>query len=982
MYPRTVVMAGLLAVLCAVGRPDDLARNGGFELPADGPPTSTDGWSRWQATPETAYRVREPVAEGQWALCIRSRPARGAQVVQQLVGDYQPGHMYEIIFQGRAAHDGDAVRSDVIDQEPQAETITLVSNTFSPDSATWTTYAGHFTAPAQPGHPLYVRFYPRDRSAEACIYVDDVHICPVSEAARALERTRTAVELDTFNALARFEYDLGTQLSVIRGRAEDLSTYGVADAQRLERINRRATDLQDRLGRALGQLEALRTQRLGSGCPLSALPDAQIADLVASVEALPEQFRAGIAKVADELGPQVSELASDVDRLAGDWEPPAQSAADYGPQMLSRRFHRIISYHGYMPASEYLHRALWNLQPTAVQGYLQRPHRIDTRREFLRLNHPRTIPYIESVRCDGFPFDLTQVKANIDAVIADIGDDPAFSGIQMDEPGILDKHVYTEQGYAAFGEWLRDKYAGADDVGGIPLGQLLTWEAPEKLETDLDLVAWMEMQQFRREFFAQQLKAVQDYVYEKRPGTVFLVVIQQYLPTEPQRCSYVTTAAALDWISMDPYNSGNVAEAFLMDLLRSNSKGPNLLVVGTCYDRNVGRFAKDMSISFAHCGGVYDWCWVYMAPHRAPAGVTTGAWPMKYRNYWKAGMYEAALEIMGEMAKTEPYLVNTTTGAQVAIVYSERTGIWESRPDIPDTYYVNNWGWYQALQQAHIPCEAIFAEAMTPERLSPFKTLIVSDAALLTADECALLAAWCAAGGHLMVTGSTATRDQWGRPVDDFGRFTELLGLERKGVESGADAWVTVAGDHIRYEPAWPYEVVLAPDGRAPDARFDDGSPDPDTRAPARFTREWGEGRVSYHCGHLLGHSFDGSKAIKALYRQYWDGFLESIRPETPAVTPGKQALPSTVSSPCPPDNVEIAVRRQGDRLIVHLLNYDDTGPVTAMKLAVAGRGEQRAFYPVDGTEARTEGGEGDGALSVHVRDFDHHCCIVIEPRQ
>jgi len=48
---------------------------------------------------------------------------------------------------------------------------------------------------------------------------------------------------------------------------------------------------------------------------------------------------------------------------------------------------------------------------------------------------------------------------------------------------------------------------------------------------------------------------------------------------------------------MDPYNNANVGEAFLMELIRSASKGPNILIVGTCYDNTVGRYARDLAIS-------------------------------------------------------------------------------------------------------------------------------------------------------------------------------------------------------------------------------------------------------------------------------------------------------------------------------------------------------------------------------------------------
>jgi len=131
----------------------------------------------------------------------------------------------------------------------------------------------------------------------------------------------------------------------------------------------------------------------------------------------------------------------------------------------------------------------------------------------------------------------------------------------------------------------------------------------------------------------------------------------------------------------------------------------------------------------------------------------------------------------------------------------------------------------------------------------------------------------------------------------------------------------------------------------------------------------------------LLGHSFDGSKAIKALYRHYWDGFLDYIKSETLPGAPDQHSLLPAVSSSAEPDNVEVAVRRQGGRLIIHLLNYDDVGPVTGMELSIPGRAGQRAFYPADGSDAQTEEWARDRGMTITVRDFNHHCCIVIEPR-
>ncbi len=968
MIPRAMALVLCCLIVVSFAVAEDLVTNGSFEDPADGPATAFTNWRRWQSTPATAYRVQDKTTDGKWALFIRMNMARGSQVVQGKLKDYQPGQLYEIVFQALSAERYDSFIVDILDRD--ASMIgkrAIVSKAYT--NTAWTQVSLRFNAPKKAGHPLIIRFHPRGPKMDSGVYVDDVHVFSVSEAAVEFTEVYQTVELDTFNAITEMTFDLDTVLEAARWRLQDIATHKAASAGKLAPLHKQADDLSGDLHAAIESIEALRAENLFPGIVLSALPDDEIAAKTEHLEKLVADVEAGIETTRAELGPKIAGLRERIDGAAPGWQPPARRTATYSPGMLSDRFHRIISYHGYMPASEYLWRAMWELQPTAIQGYQQRDYRKENRAEFLRLNTPRTMPYIESVRRPGFPMDLTETKANIDAIFADIGDDAAFAAIQTDEPGILDKHVCTPEGYAEFRNWLAPRYG--KDIAGFPIVDALKWELPEKVETDFDQVMWMELQQFKTHFFARQLKALQDYVYSKNPRILFHALIQQYLPTKPQYCSYVTTPAALDWISMDPYNSANVGEALLMDLLRSNSKGPNMLVVGTCYDSTSGRFAKDMAISFAHCGGLYDWCWVYMAKHRAPAGITTGKWPPRYRGYWKEGMYEAAQDIMGKMAVIEPYLVHTATGANVGLVYSERTGIYCSLPNTP-SYYSNNLGVYQALQQLQIPTEALFAESMTAEKLAPFKCLMLADAQILTDDECSLLTDWCRQGGSLILLGATGTRDQWGQPHDDYGPLTELIGVKRGETQTGAATWKLDDGAEVKLGAKWAYDAI-EPTADAAQAigHFDNGD-------IAAVRSSFGKGQVVLLAGHNLGYSFDGSKYIKGMYKEYWPGFKENLRAlAVEGVRNTGARLP--VRAEDAPENVEVALRIQADRLVIHLLNYDNEGPVTGMSLIADDRADQRAFYPADGEDIATK--ESGRSLRIPVRDFEHHCCIVIAPR-
>ncbi len=974
---RTQVMTVLLRIafmlLCCLvlvssASAEDLVTNGGFEEPADGAPTTITPWGRWQSSAQTAYRVTDQKTEGDWALFIKMNVARGSQVVRQTLKEYQAGQLYEIVFQARSAESYDSFNVDVLDRAATPRQRVVVNKAYT--NLDWTQYSLRFTAPEEAGHPLALRFYPRGPKMDSAVFIDDVRVLSVSGAAVEFTIAYHKIELDTFNAITQLIFDLETKLHAARWRLEDMATHQAAADDKLAPLRRQAEELDAEVQARIEQLQDLREQNLFSDIVLSALPDDEIDERTEQLEKLVNDLDAAIDAASADLQPQIASFREQIDGAAPGWQPPVQRTATYSPGMLNDRFHRIISYHGYMPASEYLHRSMWELQPTAIQSYCGRNEaRKDNRAEFLRFNQPRTIPYIEGTRVDGWLFDLSATEQSIDATFDEIGDEAGFSGFEIDEPSISDEAVTTPEGYAQFRSWLASRYA--DEVGGFPIAEALKWELPENIETDFDQVVWMELQQFKTYWFAHRLKQIQDYIHSKNPNAVLLVGIQQFVPSAPQRCSYVTTSAALDWIGMDPYNSANVGEAMLMDLLRSNSKGPNLLIVGTCYDRTSGRFAKDMAISFAHCGGVWNWCWVYMARHRAPVGITTGAWPVRYRGRWKEGMYEAAQDIMGKMAAIEPYLIHTETAANVGLVYSERTGIYGSLPDVPQCYS-SNLGVYQALQQLQIPCEALFAESMTPEKLSKFASLILVDAELLTDDEVALLKDWCRQGGSLIALGGVGTRDQWARQHDDYGELTELFGVKRAEATSGAQTWKLEDGAEVKLPDTWQYDSVeLAADTAQVIGHFDSGD-------IAAVSNSYGQGRAYLLTAHNLGLSFDGSKYMKGMYKYYWPGFKDNLRKLVlDAVGEAGGRVP--VRAENAPENVEVGLRKQGERLVVHLLNYDDEGPVSGMALLADGRTDQKAFYPADGEEiATTKRGR---ELHIPVRDFEHHCCIVIQPR-
>lgn len=81
--------------------------------------------------------------------------------------------------------------------------------------------------------------------------------------------------------------------------------------------------------------------------------------------------------------------------------------------------------------------------------------------------------------------------------------------------------------------------------------------------------------------------------------------------------------------------------------------------------------------------------------------------------------------------------------------------------------------------------------------------------------------------------------------------------------------------------------------------------------------------------------------------------------------------------SDCPP-GLELAVRRQGKRLIAHLLNFSDEAPVSGVRLHVRGGRPGCVFYadrPEKALKLRPE----EGGFSATIEPFEHHAMLVIE---
>lgn len=971
MNTRTaVLLAGLIAAATTHAQEIPLI-NPGFEQVSAADATMAEGWARWQAGAAQIHLDGGAYEGERCAAVTTNPPGRGTVVLRQSFTQYRPGQAYEVVFAGRTnGLTGGRLRvinRSAIERGQGREAI-YPGEPVTFTGTTWEQVATVFTAPGRPGDELYLELSHVDAEAQgAVVWFDDFSIRPLEEKHMQLAELMRASEQALFAAMVHTRWDVGSRAQMLGWFADDAQAAGAMDAQQAERVRAEAEAILAAIDREHDAWDARRAAVFEHNPPLTRMTDDVIAARGAEAAQVAEEGAAALAAVADELGRWLEREDERAREIAGEFTIAPSLSADVRPQTLRDRFQRIISWHGFMSDVAYVQRAMLSLDTTLVQAYLSGEDDRPLRRQFLEANRPRTLATVCAVRLEGWP-DLTVARQAIARDVAELGELPGFVGIEVDEPSISDEHASTPEALAQFRQFMRERYDAAQ-LRSLGVDVLLDeWTPPAQVATDPDRVLWMELQQFKGRMLADRLVELQSYLQSLDERLVLLPVVQQFVPSAPQRASWTATGPVLDWIAMDPYNGGSPAEALEMDLLRSTAAGPTLLVVGTCYDPTAGRFAKDMSIALGHADGLWTWCWVYMAKFRAPDYLRD--WERKYRGLWKPGMWEAAQEVFGRISAAEPYLIRTASAARVSVVYSERSGILASRE--PFSCFPSALGLYAALQQAHIPQEAVFAESLSAESLTGRDVLLLTEARSLTDDEVATLREWVRGGGTLIAIGSTSLCDAWGREREDYA-LADVFGVRHTGVLDAVENITpgeglrALAGELPERMAVWRDAADLVePTSAEVLATLPGGE-------PAITRNAFGAGQCYLITPRGFALSFDGAKSVKGIAKYFWPGVLQVIA----GLTRSGLTHERITISECPPD-VELVVRRQGERLITHLLNFSDEGPVAGVRLHVRGERPARVFYadrPEVALELRPE---ADG-VAVALAPFEHHVMVVVE---
>jgi len=128
----------------------------------------------------------------------------------------------------------------------------------------------------------------------------------------------------------------------------------------------------------------------------------------------------------------------------------------------------------------------------------------------------------------------------------------------------------------------------------------------------------------------------------------------------------------------------------------------------------------------------------------------------------------------------ERYLRNERSLARVALLHSEQTETFHAGMAEGDRAADHVLGMYQALVEARVPFDLVHEALLTPERLDPYKVLVLADAAALSDAQCEAIRAYVRRGGSLVATFASSLFDESGVRRGDFG-LADVFGVSLAG---------------------------------------------------------------------------------------------------------------------------------------------------------------------------------------------------------
>lgn len=126
-------------------------------------------------------------------------------------------------------------------------------------------------------------------------------------------------------------------------------------------------------------------------------------------------------------------------------------------------------------------------------------------------------------------------------------------------------------------------------------------------------------------------------------------------------------------------------------------------------------------------------------------------------------------------------------------------------------------GIYAALLEGRFLFDFIHQENLNTDALSPYRALLIPNAAFLSDEKCDAIRAYVKAGGSLLATFETSRYDKWGAPRPDFG-LRDLFGVSAKGEIIGPynNSYMRIEKPHPVLEGFAGTTILPGPEFRVP----------------------------------------------------------------------------------------------------------------------------------------------------------------------
>ena len=330
---------------------------------------------------------------------------------------------------------------------------------------------------------------------------------------------------------------------------------------------------------------------------------------------------------------------------------------------------------------------------------------------------------------------------------------------------------------------------------------------------------------------------------------------------------------------------------------------------------------------------------------------------------------DALTEMNAYQKRTAEYYVNTRSTARAAVVWSDTTanvyaGAGAQLIDVDRVAGADAGnlesefsGVTEALLRAHVPFDVIDDTTLERDPLDRYTAIFLPNVACMSDRVAARVSDWVRGGGHLFATFESSLYDETGVKRSDFA-LAKVFGASQAGSIAGPRRWDFVqpsgkspylAGLNRDFlpSPAW-YVRARTGEGRAV-LRFTkplvgryDGVP-PLSDDPALVEHTVGKGTALYSPGDI--------GAAIAMYHT----------PEFLAILghAARQFAPPDVTLENAPESVELVVRSQGGRRLIHLVNF--TGEMTR---------PIRHVLPLDGVRVKLDRPAQRAYTLVHPQTF------------